>query len=396
MAVKTVRCSLLVMAVIGVLAVTDGRPSRSSATLSEPAATRSADGMGVNLADSVSGACQPLCYGISDDSFADVRQAYDRGVRLFRKITPFDISMRMSEDKNISPTSTRCNKPSDWQDNFRNGMRAWYESFLDSAGKVRDDVELMVSFERDWCMSKTMNRDVSNQKYADAIAAFVTEFPGIKKFTAWNEPNHADQGYHGKRYARKAGERFKAVYDHCNPAGQPARCEVIPGDFAQPLPSRDWLANYRIATQLDGRIPQKWALHPYTSVRNRSGKGIREFLTRVGAVSELWFTEAGAFHHWRNRRNGPDFPANRRRQYKDLRYLLGRLATKSFDPRVTRLYYYEWADDNEDFGTGLVRRGSRLDTEQKYMSAVMTRGHPVCLWHYRAIDRPERARRCNR
>jgi hypothetical protein len=351
-----------------------------------------------------------LCYGIADEDAEDIRHAFAQGVRRFRKIIPFDVAMRLSTERTIPRNSERCKAATPgvpgsgtWS-SFESRMQAWYDAVveLENANDVK--LDLMVSFERDWCMSQSKNRQVSDSAYINAIKAFRAKYnrAGFNTFTAWNEPNHPNQGYRytknfgGRRdlrRARRAGSRFRKLQEYCaNPEPPQTPCDVVAGDFAEPKfdkASMAWLASYRIGAGLDNNtVPVKWAYHPYTSVDRHQGWRVRRFLARV-PVSELWFTEAGAFHHWRKRGYAPGV-SGASGQYEDLKYLLGTLARKKFGrvkPPITRLYYYEWTDGDEDFGTGLARSPDELVPDQ--------RGQPFCLWQHRTLKVAKMADQCD-
>jgi hypothetical protein len=70
-----------------------GASSPQSATSSEPAASGGVADT-PNAADTSPTPCDPLCYGISDDQAVDVLHAHGQGVRLFRKVTPWDVEKR--------------------------------------------------------------------------------------------------------------------------------------------------------------------------------------------------------------------------------------------------------------------------------------------------------------
>jgi hypothetical protein len=394
--VNVVRRSIIAVAVVGSGLIV-GAPPTTSATV--PASAPDAE------------VCQPLCYGIADEDADDIRDAFAHGVRRFRKIIPFDIAMRMSKERTIPPNSERCDPATpgvpgsgSWS-SFESRMQAWYDAVVDLQNTYNVKLDLLISFERDWCMSQQENRKVSNKDYINAVRRFRATFDKVDftTFTAWNEPNHAKQGYRytknpgGRkdvRRARRAGGRFRALREYCsNPDPPRTPCEVVAGDFAEPKfneASMAWLANYRAGAGLENSAAQvKWALHPYTSVDKRQGWRVRRFLENVPA-SELWFTEAGAFHHWRAKNRYPDPTDEYADQYGDLKFLLGPLAHKKFgreQPPIARLYYYEWTDDNKDFGTGLARLRSELTPDQ--------RGHPFCLWQYRTLRAAERATKCD-
>jgi hypothetical protein len=372
----------------------------SSATVPASAVTRAASADAT--ADCVP---QGLCYGLSDDNHADVKQAYEvDGVRRFRKIIPFNVAL---------PMKPGCDQPGVWARRVAD-MDNWH-----AALKGLTDVEILVSFGRDPCMKPREIKAITSQQYKDAIVAFDAKYksdsgqPFANIFTAWNEPNHVDQGYrHVRRNgkikegsrrdlngARVAGVRFRDLQDYCN--SRAPRCEVLAGDFAEPQRPRSrnwraWVANYRKGAQLTDNA-QKWAIHPYTSVQRYKKQQRRAHLRKfIGSIEpfggELWFTEVGAFHHSRDPQDDHVMiPANTKRQYERLRFLLRQLASKAFDPRIARLYYYQWTDNNEPHGTGLARIPSELDDLQ----ADIAPGTPFCLWHHRTKPAAERGKACN-
>jgi hypothetical protein len=241
--------------------------------------------------------------------------------------------------------------------------------------------------------------------------------------TAWNEPNHPAQPTLGR--PERAAAYFTALRRLC--AG---RCRVVAGELAQvdryeavaggacgrPSGSRAcdgrrfaadgrrmgqaaFVRRYRAAVT-DGP-PQVWGYHPYGDVNGLAGgprgvAGTRAYVRETLGTppnrsdnpasesdnGELWLTEVGGVLEdgegalepedegvraspVRGRSPGPT--AQERDQAAEMGHLLGPVAHA--DPRVTRLYYYEFRGKGfpvgvgcrnfSSFDSGLVRECSR-------------------------------------
>jgi hypothetical protein len=162
--------------------------------------------------------------------------------------------------------------------------------------------------------------------YTAAIKAFLRDFPQVKVFTPWNEPDWIYRPALANHPSLAAGY-FNALARWCH------GCTIVAGDVYRPVNQglASWVRAY--ARGLHHR-PAAWALHPYDDVRSHTTGQIRAFqrVTR----GPIWLTEISGVErrgHWQFK-NQNVFAANR-----DERYLFA--LPKRFH-RITRIYHYQW------------------------------------------------------
>lgn len=161
--------------------------------------------------------------------------------------------------------------------------------------------------------------------YTAAIKAFLRNFPEIKLYTPWNEP---DWVYRPKlaNNPRLAASYFNSLVRWCR------GCTVAAGDLYLPNPQLGrWIRAYR--RYLSVR-PKAWALHNYYDVRTHGAGQIRTLQSLTSG--QIWLTEIGGVErrgHWQFA-NQSVFAAAR-----DESFLFS--LPRSF-PRVTRIYHFEW------------------------------------------------------
>jgi hypothetical protein len=161
--------------------------------------------------------------------------------------------------------------------------------------------------------------------YAAAIKAFLHDFPRVKTYTPWNEPDWIYRP--GLAYNPKlAADYFNVLIRWCH------RCTIAAGDVYLPASQLGpWIRSYR--RYLHAR-PRAWALHNYYDVRTHSTAQLRvlESLTS----GPVWLTEIGGVErrgHWQYA-NQSVFGAAR-----DERFLFS--LPRRFH-RITRIYHYQW------------------------------------------------------
>jgi hypothetical protein len=199
---------------------------------------------------------------------------------------------------------------------------------------------------------------------------FISRFPAVRIYTAWNEPNAKPQPtrYPSKHYPGN-GPDGAAMYTvtlqrYCQP-NVVGNCLVVAGDFANhtyrpgvPAPKRTGnsytKARYQVKYQNDYKsdlqtrdqnhtpavpAPTVWSYHAYTDVECMwaSPTETDTFLNNLPAGVNAWLLEQGAIHA----KFGSDASADVS-QSKRVAYLVDQLANPR--PRIERLYYYfYWA-----------------------------------------------------
>lgn len=214
-----------------------------------------------------------------------------------------------------------------------NATRAWM------AAAKRAGITPLVTFVADY--GPAGNYIPSTAVYTRAIKAFIHDFPQVKLYTAWNEP---DWKYRPKlaRNPRLAASYYNTLVANCR------RCTVAAGDLYLPNPQLGaWIRQYR--RYLHPR-PKAWAIHNYYDVRTHTSGQIRTLESLTSG--QIWLTEiSGVLRrgHWQFR-NQSAVAAGR-----DEAYLWS--MPKRFR-RITRIYHYQWqgelAGPNSGWDSGLL------------------------------------------
>ena len=184
------------------------------------------------------------------------------------------------------------------------------------------------------------------RQYTAAIKAFIHDFPEVKLYTAWNEP---DWVYRPKLADRPglAASYFNALVRWCH------GCTVAAGDVYRA--SNDGLANWVRAYRRGLRYrPKAWALHNYHDVRGHNTSQLRAFEHVIGG-GQIWLTEISGLirrGHWAYKNQSPQ-AANR-----DERFLFD--LPKRFH-RITAIYHFQWQGTvdgpNTGWDSGLIGPG---------------------------------------
>ena len=163
-------------------------------------------------------------------------------------------------------------------------------------------------------------------QYTAAVQAFLHDFPTVKLYTAWNEPDWIYRSL--SRNPGLAASFFNALVRVCH------GCTVAAGDVYRPANQglALWIRGYKKGLRYR---PKAWALHPYDDVRTRTTSQIRAFEQATGN-SQIWLTEISGLlrrGHWPYP-NQSSIGANR-----DERFLFA--LPKRFH-RITAIYHYQW------------------------------------------------------
>jgi hypothetical protein len=194
-----------------------------------------------------------------------------------------------------------------------NAVRAWL------AGAKADHISPMISF------AGNGNYVPSVAVYTAAVKAFLHDFPWVKIFTPWNEPDWIYRSLANQ--PSLAAGYFNTLAYWCH------HCTIVAGDVYRPASDglASWVASY--SHYLHAR-PVAWALHPYDDVRAHTVSQIQalESVTR----GSIWLDEISGVErrgHW-NFPNQSPYGANR-----DERFLF---ALPKRYHRITRIYHYQW------------------------------------------------------
>jgi hypothetical protein len=244
------------------------------------------------IAPSVAAAA--VVVGISDDSpafFSD----------------PRFLSLGVHESRYVVPWNTAVTRNGRW----RAQTAVWL------AAAARANVTPLISF------AGTGNDVPTVASYTAAVRKFIAEFPTVKRYTAWNEP---DWIY---RPAIADHPRLAAAYDNALSAACRG-CLVVAGDLYLPAAQLGlWVRQYAAALH---HRPTVWALHDYYDIRDHTTAQLQALLRYT--TGQIWLDETGGVEnrgHWT--------PVSPAKAAVDERYLFS-LAARF--PRISRIYHYQW------------------------------------------------------
>jgi hypothetical protein len=279
-------------------------------------------GLGFGVA--VPATADAVVIGIGDNNpgmFSDPRFAA-LDITTARYTLPWDIVTRRADHDDLA------------------AFRAWL-SAAESA-----NVKPLISFGADFT-NPAANFVPNVSQYKTAVKAFLKDFPQIKLYTAWNEP---DFSY--RTLARKpalAANYFNALYEMCR------GCTVLAGDVYLPTTGAatidhsvallgPWLKAYVKGLR---HRPAGWALHDYTEIRARNTSQLKTLMSLTSGP--IWLDETGGVlrrGHWQYKNQSAAAAA------KDEQYLLS--LSKRYH-RIARIYHYEWqGNTSAGWDSGLI------------------------------------------
>jgi hypothetical protein len=249
-----------------------------------------------------------LTVGISDDGVGMFSQPNFKSLNL--KTARFTIFWNVAVMKN--------NKA------YMNLTRQWL------AAAKADGISPLVSF------GGNGNHIPSVAEYTTAVKAFMRDFPTVKTFSPWNEPDWIYRPALAK-HPTLAAAYFNVLAKYCR------HCTVVAGDVY--LRADNGLASWvRAYSKGLHYKPAGWAIHPYDDIRSHKTSQLKalESVTR----GPIWFDEiSGVLRrgHW-------GFPnQSGTAAAKDERFLFS--LPKKF-PRITRIYHYQWQGTVDTASTG--------------------------------------------
>lgn len=232
------------------------------------------------------------------------------GITTARDVVPWDIITRRADRGDLA--------------NFRAWLRAAEAAH----------VTPLISFGADFT-NPAANYVPSASQYGTAVKAFLKDFPQIKNYTPWNEPDFSYRSL--ARNPGLAANYFNTLYTLCR------GCKVLAGDVYLPASGtayidhavatlRPWLRAYIRGVH---HRPAGWALHDYTEIRAHNTSQLRILMSMTSGP--IWLDETGGVlrrGHWQYRNQSAAAAA------KDERFLLS--LSKRYH-RIARIYHYQWA-----------------------------------------------------
>lgn len=151
-------------------------------------------------------------------------------------------------------------------------------------------------------------------------------FPWVREFVTWNEPNHCSQPL--CRRPELAARYFDALTRSC------PSCTILAAEVLDTPNMSSWVRRFRAAAEHEPRV---WGLHNYVDVNRFGTAGTRELLRATRG--QVWFTETGGIVSRTVRAKIP-FEESPSHAAKATRWLFDRLVPLS--SRVRRVYLYHW------------------------------------------------------
>ena len=195
-----------------------------------------------------------------------------------------------------------------------NAARAWLN------GARADHISPLISF------AGNGNYVPSIAVYTAAVKAFLHDFPWVKTYTPWNEPDWIYRPALANNPSLAAGY-FNTLAYWCH------HCTIVAGDVYRPASDglASWVASYK--HYLHAR-PAAWALHPYDDIRSHTTSQIQALEGVTGG--SIWLDEISGVErrgHWAFPNQSPNGANN------DERFLFA--LPKRFH-WITRIYHYQW------------------------------------------------------
>lgn len=169
--------------------------------------------------------------------------------------------------------------------------------------------------------------------YRKVVREFHRRYPWVTDFIAWNEANHCSQPTCHR--PERAAAYYDAMVSVC------PRCRVLAASVIDQPNMVSWVRAFQRAAKRRIRI---WGLHNYLDVNRLRDTGTKRLLRTVR--TPVWITETGGIvrrKHYKNQVAG--FEESERHAARATKYVLD-LATRQ--PRLQRVYLYQWNTDSAD------------------------------------------------
>jgi Glycosyl hydrolase catalytic core len=229
------------------------------------------------------------------------------------------------------------------------GYLAGFRDWLSAA--QRAGVTPLISFGADYT-NPAANYVPTVSQYETAVKPFLKDFPQIKDYTAWNEPDFSYRSL--ARNPALAANYFNALYDMCR------GCTLLAGDVYLPTtgPAHIDGATAHLAPWLRAYIkglhhrPAGWALHDYFEIRGHNTSQLRTLMSMTSGP--IWLDETGGVlrrGHWQYRNQSATAAA------RDEQFLLS--LTKRYH-RIARIYHSQWrGNPSAGWDSGLIAPNGR-------------------------------------
>jgi hypothetical protein len=201
--------------------------------------------------------------------------------------------------------------PWDWyKDSTQTTLVNWWMSRVKAA-----HLKPLITFNRNWHASGR-KKIPSLKQYKHSFTLFRQQFPYVKDFSAWNEPNAPEQPFYRK--PAKAAKYFNALRSACK------KCHIVAADINDSKNMVKWLRTYKRHV----RKAKIWGLHNYKDTSSRNTRGTTKVFTRL-VRGQVWLTETGGLIN----RGGLKGQAKSVKRVFTLTHQL---------KKIKRVYFYQW------------------------------------------------------
>ena len=197
----------------------------------------------------------------------------------------------------------------------------------------------------------TPTRMPSLSVYRRDVQKFISLFPQVRQYQAWNEAN---RGNVIRLFSSPSASAAAAYYSTLRSVCR--GCQITGLDILDQndyRPTLRYISQFRSAlSRMHAPTPQLWGLHNYSDTNRFSRKRTSAILRAV--PGQVWLTETGGIVQF-----GRGFPnrngAGNRRAADALRFMF---SLASSQRRISRLYIFQWsgASAQARFDAGLLDR----------------------------------------
>jgi hypothetical protein len=185
--------------------------------------------------------------------------------------------------------------------------------------------------------------------YQRDVAKFVKLFPHVREYQSWDEANRGNvPRSFSSPSATAAAMYYQALKRSCRP------CTVVGLDVLDQddiYPTLAYIAEFkREIYRLHTLMPSVWGLHDYSDINRLESWRTRDLVDALGG--EVWLTETGGIVKF-----GGAFPNRNGSGLTRAARVLGFMfKVAASNPRVKRLYIYDWTGGNSStrFDAGLM------------------------------------------
>ncbi len=184
-------------------------------------------------------------------------------------------------------------------------------------------------------------------------------FPWVKEFVTWNEPNHCSQPLCHR--PELAARYFDAMVRSC------PSCTILGGELLDQPNLAGWVKRFRKAARKE---PKAWGLHNYVDANRFRTAGTRALLE--ASKGQVWFTETGGIVK-RTKKGKIPLPEGPRHAANAMRWVFDKLVPLS--PRIKRVYVYHWnsSTTRDTWDSALIDAAGRTREAFRVLAARLSR-----------------------